>query len=322
MHLLEFLTLTRGELLSKNWLKLGITKMGSPERYDHISWIGSSKKQEIEKNKKKNTQEFIVEEKLQSNMKNTKFYIDERNQRVLTGFCIKKDYVCLERINRRFVNILDGLELHVGIFNSMEQKEIVQFIYDLQNRGRKNELGDHTYSEPKKWMRGKGRVTIQFGCCYNYAEKNGIPLGILRNVIADPIPNLFKIMIKRLITSHILPINCVPDSCIINIYEPGDCIPPHIDSHDFVRPFYIVSFLSECNIMFGHKLKIVGSSEFIGSASIPLPVGSVLVLNGNGADLAKHCIPAVSCKRISVTFRKMDKAKRPFNFKLDSDLQI
>lgn len=26
-----------------------------------------------------------------------------------------------------------------------------------------------TYSEPHKWMRGKGRVTIQFGCCYNYA---------------------------------------------------------------------------------------------------------------------------------------------------------
>jgi hypothetical protein len=28
---------------------------------------------------------------------------------------------------------------------------------------------ERTYSEPRKWMRGKGRVTIQFGCCYNYA---------------------------------------------------------------------------------------------------------------------------------------------------------
>ncbi|PKU67409.1 ALKBH5 [Dendrobium catenatum] len=49
--------------------------------------------------------------------------------------------------------------------------------------------------------------------------------------------------------------------------------------------------------MFGHKLEIVGPGEFIGSASIPLPVGSVLVLNGNGDDLAKHCIPVVSYKR-------------------------
>ncbi|KAL0920011.1 hypothetical protein M5K25_009111 [Dendrobium thyrsiflorum] len=62
---------------------------------------------------------------------------------------MKKDYVCIKRINRRLVNILDGLELHVGVFNSLEQKEIVQFIYDLQQR-RKNELGEHTYSEPKK----------------------------------------------------------------------------------------------------------------------------------------------------------------------------
>lgn len=31
---------------------------------------------------------------------------------------------------------------------------------------------ERTYSEPRKWMRGKGRVTIQFGCCYNYAVVN------------------------------------------------------------------------------------------------------------------------------------------------------
>ncbi|KAH0459248.1 hypothetical protein IEQ34_012062 [Dendrobium chrysotoxum] len=129
----------------------------------------------------------------------------------------------------------------------------------------------------------------------NLEEKNGIPHGILRNRFVDPIPNLFKIMINRLITSHVIPISCVPDSCIINIYV--------------------------CNIIFGHKIKIVGPGEFIRSASIPLSVESVLVLNGNGANLAKHCIPAVFYKRISVTFRKMDKAKQPHNFKLDSDFQ-
>ncbi|KAH0456249.1 hypothetical protein IEQ34_014156 [Dendrobium chrysotoxum] len=258
--------------------------MGSPEIYDHISWVDSSKNQKIVNKRKMNTQEFLVEEKFDSNPKNTKLSIEER-KRVFNRFYMKKDYVCLERINRRIVNILDGLQLHIGVFNSMEQKEIVQFIYDLQNRGRNNELGEHTYSEPKKWMRGKGQ------------EKNGIPPGILRNGIVDPIPNLFKIMINCLITSHVLPISCVPDSCIINIYEPGDCIPPHIDSHDFIRPFCTVSFLSKCNIIFGHKIKIVGPGEFIGSASIPLPVG------------------------ISVTFRKIDKAKQPHNFKFDSNFQ-
>ena len=35
-----------------------------------------------------------------------------------------------------------------------------------------------TFSAPRKSMRGKGRVTIQFGCCYNYAvDKEGRPPG-------------------------------------------------------------------------------------------------------------------------------------------------
>ncbi|KAI4337214.1 hypothetical protein L6164_015659 [Bauhinia variegata] len=224
----------------------------------------------------------------------------------------KKDYICFERINGKLVNILEGLELHTGIFSAAEQKRIVNYVASLQEMGKKGELKDRTYSAPQKWMRGKGRQTIQFGCCYNYAtDKDGNPPGILQNVSVDPIPDLFKVIIRRLIRWHVLPPTCVPDSCIVNIYEEGDCIPPHIDNHDFVRPFCTVSFLGECNILFGSNLKVVGPGEFDGSIAIPLPLGSVLVLNGNGADVAKHCVPAVPTKRISITFRRMDVSKRP-----------
>ncbi|KAJ0968717.1 hypothetical protein J5N97_021594 [Dioscorea zingiberensis] len=234
----------------------------------------------------------------------------------------KKDFICLERVKGKIVNIVEGLELHTGVFSAAEQKRIVDFIYELQKKGRNSELGERTYSEPQKWMRGKGRVTIQFGCCYNYAvDREGNPPGILKHIVSDPIPQLFKVIIKRLVGWHVLSTSCVPDSCIVNIYEPGDCIPPHIDSHDFIRPFTTVSFLSECNILFGSDLKIKGPGEFGGSFAIPLPVGSVLVLNGNGADIAKHCVPAVPSKRISITFRKMDEKKWPMGFIPEPDLQ-
>lgn len=181
---------------------------------------------------------------------------------------------------------------------------------------------ERTYTAPQKWMRGKGRVTIQFGCCYNYAtDKSGNPPGILRSEMVDPMPHLFKVIIKRLIRWHVLPHTCVPDSCIVNVYDEGDCIPPHIDNHDFLRPFCTVSFLSECNIVFGLNLKIEGPGEFSGAMAIPLPVGSVLVFNGNAADVAKHCVPAVSSKRISITFRKMDEFKWPIGFVPEPDLQ-
>ncbi|KAL6861500.1 hypothetical protein ACP4OV_017200 [Aristida adscensionis] len=246
---------------------------------------------------------------------------EQREQRRYRNVVRKKDFICLERVKGRLVNILAGLELHTGVFSSAEQRRIVECVYDLQEKGQRGELGERTYSEPQKWMRGKGRVTIQFGCCYNYAtDKNGNPPGIIRTIASDPLPDLFKVMVKRLVRWNVLPTTCVPDSCIVNIYEPGDCIPPHIDSHDFVRPFCTVSFLSECNILFGSSLKIAGPGEFTGSTAIPLPVGSVLVLNGNGADVAKHCVPAVPTKRISITFRRMDPAKRPFGFKDDPEL--
>ncbi|XP_044444453.1 uncharacterized protein [Triticum aestivum] len=247
-----------------------------------------------------------------------------REQRELHRFrnvLRKDDFICLERVKGQLVNILAGLELHAGVFSTAEQKRIVDCVYGLQEMGKRGELGDRTYTEPEKWMRGKGRVTIQFGCCYNYAtDRKGNPPGIIRTFVSDPIPELFKVMIKRLVRWRILPTDCVPDSCIVNMYDPGDCIPPHIDSHDFVRPFCTVSFLSECDILFGSSLKIAGPGEFTGSFAIPLPVGSVLVINGNGADVAKHCVPAVPSKRISITFRKMDPAKRPFSFKDDPEL--
>lgn len=159
---------------------------------------------------------------------------------------------------------------------------------------------ERTYSEPRKWMRGKGRVTIQFGCCYNYAtvsrkfsilfydqirswqhtdfflkDKDGNLPGIVRSVEADPMPPLLISMIKRMVSWRVLPPTCVPNSCIINLYDKDDCIPPHIDHHDFLRPFCTVSFLSECNILFGANLKVLGPGEFSGSLAIPLPLGYV-----------------------------------------------
>ncbi|XVF45761.1 hypothetical protein PTKIN_Ptkin02bG0232100 [Pterospermum kingtungense] len=233
----------------------------------------------------------------------------------------KKDFVHVEKIDGKSTNVLKGLELYTKVFNAEEQKKIVECVYNLQRMGQKGQLRERTYSEPKKWMRGKGRVTIQFGCCYNYAvDKNGNPPGIIRDEEVDPLPPLLKQMIKRMVRWHILPPTCVPNSCIVNIYDEGDCIPPHIDHHDFVRPFCTVSFLTECNILFGSSLKILSPGEFSGPASIPLPVGSVLILNGNGADIAKHCVPAVPGKRISITFRRMDDSKLPYNFSPDPEL--
>ena len=71
-----------------------------------------------------------------------------------------------------------------------------------------------------------------------------------------------------------------------------------------------MSLLSEAPIVFGARLDIVGEGEFEGSFTLPLPVGSVCVLKGNAANVAKHAIPSVPQKRVSITFRKISDGKR------------
>ena len=57
-----------------------------------------------------------------------------------------------------------------------------------------------------------------------------------------------------------------------------DCIPPHIDHHDFSRPFCTISLLSQQCIMFGHKLVPLSAGEFVGATCdpflLPLPTGA------------------------------------------------
>ena len=75
-----------------------------------------------------------------------------------------------------------------------------------------------------------------------------------------------------------------------------DCIPPHVDNHDFSRPFCTLSLLSEQPILFGQRLRPLDPAnrpgEFTGSDfSIPLPPGALLdpptpVLTG-----LLHCPP-------------------------------
>lgn len=71
----------------------------------------------------------------------------------------------------------------------------------------------------------------------------------------------------------ILPKHKEPDTAIINVYDVEDCIPPHIDHHDFDRPFCTISLLSQQNIMFGSKIISRGPGDFVADYEMPLPTG-------------------------------------------------
>lgn len=211
-----------------------------------------------------------------------------------------------ERVKNRELNVVEGLELHENVLDPSEQIRMVESIEEWVRQGRAGKLRGRTFSAPKKWIKGKGRVTCQFGCCYNYAkDSQGRNPGIIAEEVVEPLPPALLALSKRLVRWGIVPRNKCPDTAIINVYEVDDCIPPHIDHHDFDRPFCTISLLSEESILFSNRITPVSPGVFDCDYSIKLPVGSCLVLKGNGADVAQHCVPPVNRKRMSITLRRM-----------------
>lgn len=65
---------------------------------------------------------------------------DEREYRRFNGVKRKKDFICLERVDGKIVNIVDGLELHQSVFSAAEQKRIVSCVEQLEEMGRNGQL--------------------------------------------------------------------------------------------------------------------------------------------------------------------------------------
>lgn len=97
-----------------------------------------------------------------------------------------------------------------------------------------------------------------------------------------------------------------PDSCIINRYGRGDCIPPHVDHESYYRPISTLSLLGEEPMLVGTKFQTVKSCKWkptVGT-SVMLPRRSLLLLGGNSGNVSKHCISSCRGERISITLRK------------------
>jgi len=66
--------------------------------------------------------------------------VAERERLRLSCIKRKKDFVCLERIRGKLVNITQGLELHTGVFSRVEQNKLIDLVKELQAKGRRQDL--------------------------------------------------------------------------------------------------------------------------------------------------------------------------------------
>ena len=81
--------------------------------------------------------------------------------------------------------------------------------------------------------------------------------------LVPPFPPILERLVGRLTSHGFLPADVRPDSCIINQYDAGDCIPPHVDHPSYHRPISTLSLLGEEAMLVGTRFRTVKACTWV-----------------------------------------------------------
>jgi alkylated DNA repair dioxygenase AlkB len=144
------------------------------------------------------------------------------------------------------------------------------------------------------WCLDLKRRTQHFGYKYDYTKKR-----VDKSMkVADP-PKYLEPIIDRL--AHYFPHR--PDQVIVNEYQPGQQIAPHIDCMPCFGPVVASLTLGAGNRMEFTSTDVVVSSP----VRVPLETRSLIILSGDSRYNWKHSLPPQpEGTRVSLTFRTVE----------------
>jgi alkylated DNA repair dioxygenase AlkB len=192
--------------------------------------------------------------------------------------------------------------MHREVISEEFEDELIAFVQTQCERGRNGELKKPTYLRASgARSQGNQREAIMYGGFFDFNRARPGKRGLV-----PPFPPILERLVDHLVKNNYLPNEVRPDSCIINRYDRGDCIPPHVDHSSYYRPISTLSLLGEEPMLVGSRFRTVRSCTWAPTRGKSIPLGrrSLLVLGGNSANIAKHCISSCSGPRISITLRK------------------
>lgn len=209
-----------------------------------------------------------------------------------------KGFVAKEPVKGHMVNVVKGLKLYEDIFTESELSKLTEYINELRTAGRKGALSGETFILFNQQLKGNKRELIQlgvpiFGQITEEAKSN-----------IDPIPPVLQAVIDHLVQWHLLPESRKPNSCIINFFDEDEFSQPYLKPPHLDQPISTL-VLSESTMGFGRILMSDQNGNFKGPLMLSLKEGSLLVMRGNSADMARHVICASPNKRVSLTFCKV-----------------
>ncbi|KAG6700255.1 RNA demethylase ALKBH10B [Carya illinoinensis] len=216
---------------------------------------------------------------------------------------LTKGFSAKELVKGHMVNVVKGLKLYEDVFTDAELFKLNDFVNELREAGHHGELSGETFILFNKQMKGNKRELIQFGIPIFGQIKEEAGSNNQTGTI-EPIPALLQDVIDHLLQWQIIPVYKKPNACIINFFDEGEYTqpfmkPPHLD-----QPISTL-LLSESTMAFGRTLVSDNEGNYKGPLILSLKQGSLLVMRGNSADMARHVMCPCPNKRVSITLLRV-----------------
>ncbi|KAL1226316.1 RNA demethylase ALKBH10B [Cardamine amara subsp. amara] len=207
-----------------------------------------------------------------------------------------KRFSAKEHVRGHTANVVKGLKLYEHVFTGTQLSKLLDYVNQLRDAGRNQQLSGDTFVLFNKNSKGTKRELLQLGVPIfgNTTDEHSV----------EPIPTLVQSVIDHLLEWRVIPEYKRPNGCVINFFDEEEHSqpfqkPPHVD-----QPISTL-VLSESTMVFGHRLGVDNDGNFRGSLTLPLKEGSLLVMRGNSADMARHVMCPSPNKRVAITFFKL-----------------
>lgn len=213
---------------------------------------------------------------------------------------LTKGFTAKEPVKGHMVNVVKGLKLYENVFTDSELSKLTDFVNDLRAAGQNGELSGETYILFNKQMKGNKRELIQFGVpIFGHIQEEGTCNSKAGNI--EPIPALLERVIDHLVEWQLIPVYKKPNSCIINFFDEEEYSQPFLKPPHLDQPISSL-LLSDSTMVFGRFLVSDNEGNYKGPLMLPLKEGSLLVMRGNSADMARHVTCPSPNKRVTITF--------------------
>ncbi|KAK9055795.1 hypothetical protein SSX86_026880 [Deinandra increscens subsp. villosa] len=214
-----------------------------------------------------------------------------------------KGFVAKESVKGHMVNVVRGLKVYEDILNDSELSKLNEYVNEIRVAGQNGELSGETFIKYNQQSKAIKRELIQFGApIFGQVKDDAVTKS--QDCQIEPIPAPLEDVIDHLIQFHLISENRRPNSCIISFFDEGEFSQPFLKPPHLEQPISTM-VLSESTMAFGRTLVCDNDGNYKGPLMLSLNKGSLLVMRGNSADMARHVTCQSPTKRISITFFKV-----------------